>query len=68
MPVNFRLCFYIYTAIVVVIALCIGYFIGIGLLKFDPVFILIVVGFIATFAMRMLILHFIGSLDDAEEL
>lgn len=68
MPVNFRLCFYIYTAIVVVIALLLGYLIGIGILKFDPVFILIVVGFLATFAMRMLILHFIGSLDDAEDL
>ncbi len=59
-----RLCIYIYTFIVIVIALIIGYLIGYGILKYNPIFLLSVFGFLATFVLRMLILHLTVSVDD----
>lgn len=59
-----RLCIYIYTLIVIVIALIIGYLIGYGILKYNPIFLLSVFGFLATFVLRMLILHLTVSVDD----
>ncbi len=59
-----RLCIYIYTLIVIVIALLIGYFIGYGILKFDPIFLLSAFGFLATFLLRMLILHLTVSAEN----
>lgn len=61
---SMRLYLYIYTLIIMVAALVIGYLIGYGILKFNPVFLLIVFGFLATFFMRMLVLHLTSSKDE----
>ena len=64
MSSNTKLCIYIYTLIVIVVALLTGYLIGYGILKFDPIFLLSAFGFLATFLLRMLILHLTVSAEN----